>query len=267
MVSVRGRRARQFGCLAVARISRIQGVQLLLRSLAVQGSWNYRTLQGAGVAYALLPVLSRLHGGDGAALARSVGRHTDFFNAHPYFATIAIGALARMETEGIDDEAISHFKRALVGPLGTLGDRLIWARWRPFCLLLAILIFFAGAPWWVVSAAFLLLYNVLHFGLRIWGLRLGWQQGRDVARVLLSSPLRRLPDRLTIPLAAVSGAVLPPVALLLGAGAGVSPLAIISTALPLAVVGYWRPVLVGRLAVAGLIVGALVLAAFGQVLS
>ncbi len=267
MVSVRAWRARQLGCLAVARIGRIQGVQLLLRSLAVQGSWNYRTLQGAGVAYALLPVLSRLHEGDGATLARSVGRHTDFFNAHPYFATIAIGALARMETEEIDEEEISHFKRALIGPLGTLGDRLIWARWRPFCLLLAILIFFAGAPWWVVSAAFLLLYNVLHFGLRIWGLRVGWQQGRDVARVLLSSPLRRLPDRLTIPLAAVSGAVLPPVALLIGAGAGVSPLAIISTALPLAVVGYWRPVLVGRLAVAGLIVGASVLAAFGQVLS
>ena len=37
---------------------------MILRSFAVQGSWNYRTLIGAGFAFALLPALRALYGRD-----------------------------------------------------------------------------------------------------------------------------------------------------------------------------------------------------------
>lgn len=234
-----------------------------MRSLAIQGSWNYRTMQGAGLAFALLPFLHRCHSEDGERLAESVGRHAGFFNAHPYLATVALGAIARLESGDAQPEMMDRFKTALVSPLGALGDRLVWARWRPLCSLLALLLFLAGVPWWVAGAAFLILYNAAHLSLRIWGLALGWREGHQVGRALLGSPLRRIADRLTIPLAAISGALLPPLALALAEDSGVGPLSTIGLGLALAAVGSWRPAIVGRLAAAGLVVASVYFAVLG----
>ncbi len=237
------------------RLSAGLSLRLLLRSLTIQGSWNYRTMQGAGLGFALVPFLTKLHAGDRAALTESIGRHSGFYNAHPYLATVALAALARMEVEGAGAERIDRFKKALISPLGSLGDRLVWARWRPLCSLVGVLLVVAGAAWWLAVGLFLLLYNAMHLGLRIWGLRLGWREGRNVGRALMGSPLRRLPDRLTIPLTVVSGALLPPLALAAGEGLGWSPYYALAAAFGLGVVGYWRPTLAGRLAALGFFVG------------
>ncbi len=162
-----------------------------------------------------------------------------------------------MESEGADPEQIERFKSALVAPLGGLGDRLVWARWRPLCALLALLSFLLGAPWWAAAGGFLLLYNAVQLGLRVWGLRLGWEHGREVGRALLASPLRRVPDRLTIPVGLAGGALLSPLAL--RAGDSLGPLPAVSVALAVAAMGYWRPSVAGRLAALGLLVGSLVL--------
>ncbi len=247
----------------MAVLGRALRLRCLLRSLLVQASWNHRTMQGAGLGFALLPALARLHRGDRKALASALQRHCGFFNAHPYLSTVAIAALARMESEEADSQQIERFKRAIVSPLGSLGDRLVWARWRPLCSLLAFFIFLVGAPWWAAVAVFLASYNAVHLWLRVWGLRLGWREGREVGRALMGSPLRRLPDRLTIPLAVVGGAVVPLMALAIGSAAGVGPLSAVGTALALAIAGYGRPGLAGRLAVLGLLIGSLVVVTLG----
>jgi PTS system mannose-specific IID component len=248
-------------------LSRTTSLKLLLRSLTIQGSWNYRTLQGTGFAFSIIPMLLRLYRDHPSELERSVGRHSGFFNANPYLSTMAVSAVARMEAEGAEAEQIERFKSALVSPLGSLGDRLIWARWRPLCLLLALLVFVLGAPWWVASGLFLALYNAAQIALRLWGLRLGWKEGRGVSRALLGSPLRRLPDRLTIPLSLVAGAVLPPLALAFGGTtSSAGPLIVIAVALALAAAGYLRPVIAGRLAAVGLILGSLVFVALEKTL-
>ena len=182
---------------------------IALRSLTIQASWNYQTLLGAGFAFALLPALRRAYARDPEELAVAVGRHADFFNAHPYFTSIALGAVARLEADGADPEVIRRLKTALMSPLGTLGDALVWARWRPLCAFLSIAAFAAGLPWWIAITLFLGLYNAAHFPLRLWGVAFGWHQGLDVGHALTRSPVRRLPDRLTLPLAAVMGAALP----------------------------------------------------------
>ncbi len=233
-------------------------LRLLLRSLVIQGSWNYRTMQGTGLGFSLIPYLSRLHRGERDALNASLERHAGFFNGNPYLSTVAISALAKMEGEGADPGEIERFKRALVSPLGSLGDRLVWARWRPLCSLLGLLAFGLGAPWWVASGVFVVAYNTVPPWLRVWGLRQGWRRGREVGRALMASPLRRLPDRLTIPLAVIGGAVLPPVALALARGSIAGPILVIGVALTTVALGYWRPALAGRLAALGLLVGSLV---------
>jgi mannose/fructose/N-acetylgalactosamine-specific phosphotransferase system component IID len=166
-------------------------VRMLLRSFALQGSWNYRTLIGTGFAYALLPVLRALHRGRPDALDRAVRRHAGLFNSHPYLAGIALGGVARLEAEGQPAELIDRFKIALRGSLGTIGDRLVWAGLRPVVTLLALLLFLAGAPWWVAAGSFLLLYNAAHVALRVWSLRLGLRYGLGVGERLRTSGVGR----------------------------------------------------------------------------
>ena len=168
--------------------------RVVLRSFAVQGSWNYETLIGTGFAYTLLPALRYLHGNDGNRLKETIARHSELFNCHPYLATVAVGAVAKLEADGIEPVVIQRFKNALRGSLGTLGDRLIWSTWRPMAALAAVALFLAGAAWWVAVTAFLVIYNVMHFAVRILGLRLGSRTGLEVGRALRETPVQRIID-------------------------------------------------------------------------
>lgn len=163
------------------------------RSFAVQGSWNYRTMIGGGMAFSMLPLLRRIYAGDPVRFSDAVRRHLGAFNAHPYLAGMAVGALARAELEGEDPERIERFRTALRGPLGTVGDRLVWAAWRPVCLLLAIAAFGIGlGPIWCV-ALFLTTYNVGHIAIRVWGFIRGWRDGLGVSKALHERWLDRVP--------------------------------------------------------------------------
>jgi len=162
-----------------------------LRSFAVQGTWNYQTLLGHGVAYAMLPLLRRIYAADPPALERALGRQVAPFNGHPYLCPLAVGALARLEFEGTPPDVSERFRRALTGPLGTLGDRLVWAFWRPLCLLLAVVaVLVGGLRPWIAVVGFLVLYNAGHVGLRTWALWTGWREGLGVARSLVAGPLQ-----------------------------------------------------------------------------
>lgn len=210
----------------------------------------------------MIPALERLYENDPARLRSALRRHCAFFNAHPYLSTVALAALARMEGDG-EVEAMERFKGAIVSPLGSLGDRLVWARWRPFCLLVAALAFLMGTAWWAAMLTFLVLYNAGHLALRIWGLRLGWRHGQRVGQALMSSPLRRVPDRLTIPLALVGGLLLPVLSLDLAGTSGPGAVPILGVALVSAGLGAWRPAMASRLAVLGVLAGSLSLVTLG----
>ncbi len=182
---------------------------MFLRSFAIQGSWNYRTLLGAGLAFTLLPALRRLYGSDPARLDEAVRRHSGIFNSHPYLAPMAVGALAELEEEGEDAAVIERFKKAIIGSLGTLGDRLIWAGWRPVCLLFALALVLLRVRWWLVVAVFLVVYNVGHLLLRIWAYHLGLSRGRGVGEQLRRSWVPQLQRLMTLAGAFLLGVLLP----------------------------------------------------------
>lgn len=185
---------------------------VFLRSFAIQGSWNYRTLQGSGFAFALMPALRYVHGADTERLQEAVVRHTGLFNAHPYLAGVALGAVARMEADGEDPAIIERFKAALRGSLGALGDRVIWAGWRPACVLLALGVLLATYSATAAVAIFLVVYNAGHLALRWWALRLGLEQGRRVGEALRQSPLERWHDIVLRAAALLLGVCVPLVA-------------------------------------------------------
>jgi len=183
---------------------------MYFRLFALQGSWNYETLLGTGIGFVMEPALRLLPGGvDGPAYRAALARESRYFNAHPYLAGVAVGALTRAELDGVDPVRIERFRTALAGPLGSVGDRLVWASWLPFCSLVAIGVYGAGGSPLAVVGTFLLLYNAGHFLLRAWGLRIGLSRGLNVASALGNPVLRQGPLYIACAAALAGGIALP----------------------------------------------------------
>ena len=235
-----------------------------LRSFLIQASWNYHTMLGCGFAFAMLPGLRTLYGAQAGEMAASLGRHSELFNAHPYLSGVALGAVLKLEREGADAETVRRFKLAVRGPLGSLGDALVWASWLPTVSLLALVLYWLGLPGWLAVSVFLVLYNVGHVGLRLWGFRVGLAEGRDVGRRLASAELGAWTNRVrslgALLLGAVVGVVLAGEGGLADAGPLWVSLALLAFLAGL-IVGHraWRPaaatvvVAIALLSVAGLV--------------
>ena len=185
-------------------------IAILARLLAIQGSWNYELLLGTGIGFCAEPALRGLPGGpDGSAYHDALARQSRYFNAHPYLAAIAVGALARAELDGYPPADIERFRTALCGPLGSVGDRLVWAGWLPFCSFLALTAYGLGAGAVATLLIFLGVYNVGHLGLRAWGLSVGWRHGMRVAKALGNPVLRQGPQYIARAAALLAGVAIP----------------------------------------------------------
>ncbi|MCU0615799.1 MAG: PTS system mannose/fructose/sorbose family transporter subunit IID [Gemmatimonadaceae bacterium] len=201
---------------------------MLLRCLAIQGAWNYEILNGNGIGFCVEPALRHLPGGvDGDAYRAALARQCAYFNAHPYLASLAVGALARAELDQTPPEKLVRFRTALCGPLGSLGDRLVWAAWLPACSLVALLLFGLGAGPAMVAFGFLVLYNAGHLALRAWGLGAGWLHGLRLASALGANWLQRGPQYIARGAALVAGVALPFAAhRAIGGGASLEPVSL-----------------------------------------
>ena len=188
----------------------------LLRLFAVQGSYNYERMLGVGVGVAEEPLLRDL--GDGK-YRPAVARGAHFFNAHPYLIGLAVGAAARAEHDGAAPDQIERLREALCGPLGSLGDRLVWAGWLPFLSGLTMVAIALGGGWTAV-AAFLFVYNIGHVALRWWALRAGWTHGTRVSVALHHPWLQRAGTLLGPAMGVTIGAALPLTASFLSAPFG-----------------------------------------------
>lgn len=185
-------------------------VLMHLRMLSIQSGWNYEVLLGTGIAFCVEPALRLLEGGrGGAAYREALARESQYFNSHPYLAALAVGALARVELDGEPPARIERFRTALCGPLGSVGDRLVWAAWLPFCSLVGLAAFGAGTGPAGVVILFLALYNAGHIALRVWGLETGWRRGLGVATALGNPLLRQAPPHIARAAALVAGFAVP----------------------------------------------------------
>jgi PTS system mannose-specific IID component len=178
----------------------------------VQASWNYDRLIGIGLAYTSEPLLRDLPDGvTGERYRQALGRAAGQFNGHPYLIGLAAGALARAEHEEVPEDQVKRLRTALAGPLGSVGDKLVWAGLLPVASALGIVLAVWASPA-VAVIGFLVLYNAVHFSLRGWALGSGWSSGLRVGQ-RLGAPVIKLGLRLAGPLAALSmGFALPLVA-------------------------------------------------------
>jgi mannose/fructose/N-acetylgalactosamine-specific phosphotransferase system component IID len=188
------------------------------RLLTVQACFNYERMIGVGVGYASEPLLRALPDGvDGDRYRAAMVRATRYFNAHPYLVGLAAGALARAEHDDVPGPQVERLRTALVGPLGAVGDRLVWAGTLPAASAVGLAIS-TDARAGVGALAMLGLYNVPHVLLRVWGLVAGWRNGTRVGRAL-ASPLLSGALRVIGPVAALAiGFAIPLVAVRLVGG-------------------------------------------------
>lgn len=215
------------------RLPLMTALRMHVRMLGIQSAWNYEILLGTGIGYCIEPALRQLPGGrDGPAYREALARESAYFNSHPYLAALAVGALARAELDGQAPARIERFRTALCGPLGSVGDRLVWASWLPFCSLVALGAFGAGAGPVAVVLLFLTLYNAGHLALRIWGLETGWRLGLGVASALGNPLLRQAPPHIARAAALVAGFAVPlALSRVIGPGRGLLGAVLIGAAL------------------------------------
>lgn len=166
---------------------------VFLRSFFMQAAWNFKSMISIGWCFALIPVGKRLFQ-DREQYKKFLKRHLLFFNAHPYFASYALGSVAYLEEKEVQSlesnlEQIEKFKNAVIGPLGALGDQLFWATIKPASILLG----FAGVLMLdtvihkmlsIILA--LLIYNIPHFYVRFFGLKRGYKEGLGIYKTLHS---------------------------------------------------------------------------------
>lgn len=169
------------------RITRWDLFKVFVASFFMQSVWNFRSLISIGFSVCLLPVLGKLCN-DLPAKRQFFRRHLKFFNAHPYFASFALGVSIRLEemrAQGQPEmsETLNRLKDMLISPLGAVGDRLFWATIKPACLILGMVGILAVptiSSKIAVLVFMFLIYNIPHLYLRYRGIVEGYQNPLNI---------------------------------------------------------------------------------------
>lgn len=151
------------------------------RSLFLQASFNYERMQACGWLYSMLPGLKKIHTNK-HDLAQSMKMHMEFFNTHPFLVTFIMGIVTAMEENKEDHEAIRGIKVATMGPLGGIGDALFWLTALPITAGIGASLAMDGNI--LGPVIFLLLFNIIHFGLRFWLMDYGYSTGIKALQTL-----------------------------------------------------------------------------------
>ncbi len=112
-------------------------VQLYVRSLSLQASWNHERMQNLGLLTTMLPAARNRQRNlnQDRLFCR---RYYEFFNTNPYLANFVIGGLVRLEHEQeLPSGTTSMFRDSLGRAFASLGDQLFWLGIRP-ALVMAI---------------------------------------------------------------------------------------------------------------------------------
>ncbi|WP_242346242.1 PTS system mannose/fructose/sorbose family transporter subunit IID [Anaeromyxobacter terrae] len=205
--------------MSPARVPARTLARVFWRCLFLQAAWNRRGMQNLGFAYAIEPALAVLYP-EPARRREALERHLQFFNCHPFMAAAIVGgAIHHEERVAAGEEPASapiRYKATLQGPLAALGDGFFWTALRPFCGALGA----AGALVIGVPAvvAAIVLYDVIHFSLRLGLFRAAYRGGDAVIPVIARLGLPLAAERLRAAGVALCG-VAAAIVVLRGAGA------------------------------------------------
>jgi mannose PTS system EIID component len=151
-------------------------LNIFLRSLTIQVSFNFWRMQNLGFAFAMLPQI-RHRERDQVHVAAFLSNHLQMFNTHPYLASSVIGSVAGMEEEGVEPETVGDLKKVLMGPYAAIGDSFFWGALRSFSGVGAVTL--ALSEILLAPLAFLLLSAPAQLWVRGMGFLEGYRRRRN----------------------------------------------------------------------------------------
>jgi mannose/fructose/N-acetylgalactosamine-specific phosphotransferase system component IID len=171
------------------KISKLDLLRLYVRSFFVQTGWTYDRMLAFGFAWILSPLAKKLC--PSAEEQREfIRRHLVSFNANPYLASYAMGAVIKLEEKKTPPEQIKRFKMALRGPLGALGDNLIWQNFRSALLILGLILTERFGIYGALTI--FLIFNLYQMYVRARGMVKGYTLGGEVSSDLTGGHLRNM---------------------------------------------------------------------------
>ena len=148
--------------------------KMVWRSLFLQGSFNYERMQACGWLYGILPGLQEIHKNK-EDLSTSMSHNLEFFNTHPFLVTFVMGIVLSLEQKKADVQTIRALRVAAMGPVGGIGDAIVWFTLTPIAAGIGANLALQGSL--LGPIIFLLLFNVVQFALRYWLMHWSYKVG------------------------------------------------------------------------------------------
>jgi N-acetylgalactosamine PTS system EIID component len=150
--------------------------QMAWRSMFLQASFNYERMQAGGWLYSILPGLKKIHKNN-QDLSTSMKHNLEFFNCHPFLITFVMGIILSLEQKKADVQTIRSLRVAAMGPLGGIGDAIFWFTLLPISAGVGANLALQGSI--AGPIVFLLMFNIVHLGLRFWLMHWSYKTGTE----------------------------------------------------------------------------------------
>lgn len=148
------------------------------RSLFEMAAINYERFQSLGFLFAMTPVIKKLYP-DKERRSAAMKRHMAMFNTNPALMNPIVGVAIAMEEKNANGEdtadAINNVKVGLMGPFAGIGDSLFDGTLRPIFAGLGAALALQGSYFGPIL--FLLLWNVVYFGVRYFSIPYAYRAG------------------------------------------------------------------------------------------
>lgn len=148
-------------------------------SLGMEFSWTYYKQMNIAFCLMVANMLKKIYRDRPEDYAEALHRHAAFFNITVQFAPFVGGIAMAMEEKvargEMEPESVNDIKAALMGPLSGIGDSIFLSTLRVVAAAVGISLCQAGNAFGPI--AFLLIYNLPGFALRVWGIQKGYELG------------------------------------------------------------------------------------------
>ena len=166
--------------------------KVFFRSFTSMGSFNYKGYNNIGYVYSIEPALRKIYEENEEGYHEAMVRNCEFFNCHPYFSNLVMGASLALEEQkardnNVDGAAITSTKTALMGPLAGIGDSVFQGTYRTIFSAIGASLTMQGNI--IGPFIYLIPQIALAFGTRWFFLKYAYEYGVNLVAKLQSSNL------------------------------------------------------------------------------
>lgn len=158
--------------------------KMAFMSVFLQASFNYERMQAGGWLWSMLPGLKKVHTNKDD-LAISMSHNLEFINTHPFLVTFVMGIVLSLEQQKADINTIRSVRISAAGPIGGIGDALIWYTLVPITAGISANFALEGSI--MGAIIFFVIFNGVQFALRFWLMNWSYALGTKAVGILTAN--------------------------------------------------------------------------------